>query len=204
MRLAKILLCVGLVLAPAARAGSLRDNAAYLDFQAMGFFDESDLSVNVNLDGSLLRLLASLGSHEDPDAAAVLGKLEAVQVRVLPLGGTERTDALLGKISELSRQMDKSGWDRIVQVRERDERVEVFLQHNDSVVSGLVVLAIQPNDEAVFVNLVGEIDLKQLGSIGRHIDFGSDKHIDLDSLSGIDKEMNRLRELRKKREADEN
>src|SRR6188768_3594881 len=80
MRFATVLLTGVLSFAAAAGATSLRDNPGYLDFQAMGFFNEDDLSVNVNLDGSLLSLLAAVGATEDRDAAEVLAKLDAVQV----------------------------------------------------------------------------------------------------------------------------
>jgi uncharacterized protein DUF4252 len=203
MRFATILLCGGLALASAAGAAGLRDNAAYLDFQAMGFFDESDLSVNVNVEAPLLRLLAALDGH-DREASEVLGKLDAVQVRVLPLSGEDRTADLLHKVDELSRKLDASGWDHIVRVRERNERVEVYLQHDGTAVSGLAVLAIDPQEEAVFVNLVGDIDLKHLGSIGRHLHIDSDAKTGLDSLSDIDKEIDRLKELRKQRSDTEN
>jgi hypothetical protein len=198
-----MLLCGGLALASAAGAASLRDNPAYLDFQAMGLFNEEDLSVNVNIEGSLLKLISALAGHEEPEAADVLGKLDAVQVRVLPLTDEERTEALLRKAGELSRQLGESGWDRIVRIRERDQRVEVYLQHNDTVVSGLAVLAIEPRDTAVFVNLVGEIDLKHIGSIGKRLRIDSDVKVDFESLSDIDKEMERLKKLRRQRSGED-
>jgi hypothetical protein len=45
--------------------------------------------------------------------------------------------------------------------------VEVFTQFskNGESLSGLVVMAVEENDEAVFVNIVGEIDPEQLGKL---------------------------------------
>ena len=199
MRFATVLMTGALSLAAAAGATDLRDNVGYLDFQAMGFFNEDDLSVNVNLDGSLLKLISAIGADDDQDAAELLAKLDAVQVRVLPLSDDARSADVLQKVSALSRQLGEAGWDRIIRVKERDQRVEIYLQHRDAVVSGLAVMAVEPDDEAVFINLVGEIDLKRIGAIGRKFHFGKDTTIDLDSLSDIDKEMERLKNLRDKR-----
>ena len=154
MRFATILLC-GASPGLGAGAAELRDNSAYLDFQAMGFFDESDIQRQREPRKTPApRLLAAL-DNDDHDSAEVLANLDAVQVRALPLSGEERTASLLRKVDDLSRKLGDAGWDRIVRVREHSQRVEIYLQHDDTTVSGLAVLAVQPDDEPVFVNLVG-------------------------------------------------
>jgi hypothetical protein len=37
-------------------------------------------------------------------------------------------------------------------------------------IAGLVVMAVEPGDEAAFVNIVGDIDPAQIGRLGRKFD----------------------------------
>jgi hypothetical protein len=53
----------------------------------------------------------------------------------------------------------------VVRVREGEERVDILLKlKNDSIV-GLVIFVVSPEGEAVFVNIVGELDPALLGRL---------------------------------------
>ena len=155
---------------PAQAQHDLTRQPGYLDLQSIeGWFD-TEPTLEVNVKGALLKLVAEASRREDPELADLLHKLQAVQVRGFSprsaqLGDVER------RVSELSRQLEQRGWDTVARVREHDEQVSMFVRTDGDLLAGLVVMVVSPGEnETVFVNIVGEIDPMQIGRIGRKFD----------------------------------
>jgi hypothetical protein len=82
---------------------------------------------------------------------------------------------------ETTKQLDEKGWERIVRVREDEENVDVYLRPSDDYESILgIVVMVASWDEAVFVNIVGEINPEDVSRLGEHFDIDEldDVHID--------------------------
>jgi hypothetical protein len=74
----------------------------------------------------------------------------------------------------------------MVRVQDQGEHVEVYTQFGDTgALTGLVVMALGKNQEAVFVNIVGTLDPEQLGKLSAkfnipkldEIDFGNKEKV---------------------------
>ncbi len=76
------------------------------------------------------------------------------------------------RTSEMSKRLKADGWETVVKVREDDEFVDMFLKTNGDVIEGMVVMVIDEDDEAVFVNIIGEIDPEQIGRLGNKFNVG--------------------------------
>jgi hypothetical protein len=79
----------------------------------------------------------------------------------------------MSRAETISNQLDKKGWERVVLVQQHDQNVRIYLKcQNKDTVQGLVVLAVDGNKQAVFVNIVGDIKPSQLSMLGDklHID----------------------------------
>jgi hypothetical protein len=150
----------------------------YVDFDALEIFADEDAKIEVYLKQPMLKLLSEFAKHEDPDLFEMFAKLKLVRVQVF-----EVTEELAIKFEERSsktiKALDKKGWEKIVRVREDDERVYVYLKPSDDYefIEGIVVLAIEDFEEAIFVNIVGEINPDDIGRLSGH--FGIEE---LDSI----------------------
>ena len=173
--LAGILLsiCLALTIPPPAQAGSNEDYTklpGYVDFgPALG---DMEASVEVYLKGSLLVLAREAVKDEDPELGELLSRIDYVHVQVFPMEGLS-TKKLMEKTGLVAKQLEKKGWELTVRVREDEEQVHVyFLPGKKDDIAGLVVMAVDEDDEAVFVNVVGNINPAEIGRIGRtfHID----------------------------------
>lgn len=127
--------------------------------------------VEVNVRGSLLRLVVEAARDEDPALAQMLSRLEAVQVRTYNLGAENRS-AVEREASRMGGELGRRGWERVVRVRDHNDNVDIFMSESNDVISGLVVMVLSGN-EATFVNIVGEIDPAEVGMIGRKFNIGS-------------------------------
>lgn len=156
----------------------------YVDFQAMKMFKGQEARVEVFLKEPMLKLVNKFVREEDPELHDVLSKLKLVRVQVFDIDPdmiarfTEVTDNVTG-------ELDKKGWERIVRVREDEDNVDVYLLPSESYESilGIVVMAAE-EDQAVFVNIVGEIRPEDVSRLGEHFDINeleiNDVHLDKD------------------------
>ena len=150
-------------------AQRLEDQPAYLSLKEMDLFPRDKLSVEVNLDGALLRMIAEATKLEDPEFSAVMSGLKSIQVQVLPLAGADE-GAVKSKIGRAVRWLEDHGWHSTVRVREQNQETYIYMKETDGNIAGLTLLSVEPGDEAVAINIVGRIDPAQIGRLGRTLD----------------------------------
>ena len=126
----------------------------------------------INVTSSLIGLVCSLVEHKDAELSQLLKGLHQVRVNVVGMNDENRAD-LEKRAEGICNQLDKKGWERVVRVQQQDKNVRVYLKtQNKDTVQGLVVMAVDGNKQAVFVNVVGDIKPSQLSFLGEklHID----------------------------------
>ena len=128
--------------------------------------------VEVNVTSSLISLATKFLEKDQPDVARVLKGLQLVHVNVIGLNDENRSDVET-RVQTIRKDLETKGWERIVKVQEKDQDVGVYLKtQNKETVQGLVVVIVDGDKEAVFVNVVGDIKPEQLSMLGEklHID----------------------------------
>ena len=151
----------------------------YVDFNLIEIFGDTEAKVEVSLKQPMLKLVSEFTKNEDPELFNILGKLAVVRVFVFE-ADDKFTDKFDNQSSKTIKMLDNKGWERVVRVREDNEHVYVYLKPSTKYdfIEGIVVLAIEDGDEAVFVNIAGEIHPDDVSTLGHH--FGID---DLDGIS---------------------
>ena len=128
--------------------------------------------VEVNITSSLISLATKFLEKDQPDVAQVLRGLQLVHVNVIAVDDQNRSD-IESRIATVRKDLEGKGWERIVSVQEKAQDVGVYLKtQNKDTVQGLVVVVKDGNNQAVFVNVVGDIKPEQLSMLGEklHID----------------------------------
>ena len=123
-------------------------------------------NVNITLDGPLLQLAGQFLNGKNGNEAEVkniVSKLRGIQVRSFEFKREhEYSDA---DIAELRTQL-KAPWARVIETREKNEHVEIFIRmEKEGGLGGLVIISAEPR-ELTIVNIDGAIDLKQLSTLG--------------------------------------
>jgi hypothetical protein len=156
-----------------AQSNALENHPGYVNLDVIPGRINLEPSIEVHIKGAILRLAASATEREDPELADMLLGLKAI--RVFGYNADFWTDDIASDLhvlaGEMAVQLDNSGWDVMVRVRERDERVHVYLKELDAIIQGMMVMVVD-SEEAVFVNITGTLDPAQIGRIGSrfHID----------------------------------
>jgi len=159
----------------------LKKLPGYVEFDAEAIFGNQEAKVEVYLKDPMLNLVIDFMGEDDEDLRDVLGKLKLIRVQVYDIDRTKAKE-LSAVAKTISQDLDKKGWERIVRVREDDERVDVYFKPSAEYewLDGIVVFVIGEDEEAVFVNVVGEIRPEDVGRLA--------DEFDIDYLSRDDEE----------------
>jgi hypothetical protein len=162
-----------LLVTAAARSEPLTDDPGYVNFDSLaGIYGEP--RVMINLGGSLLKFVGAM-EHGDPKTGEIMRNLRSVRVNVYDTAGD--SEPAESRMKEIKSALQSQQWEPIVQVREDGERVDIFVKPNGERIHGLTVMAVD-GQEAVFINILGDIDPARLGEVVRHLDVDVDVHLD--------------------------
>ncbi len=118
-------------------------------------------SVEVTLDGSLLRLAGKFLSDQDRDQAKakeLMAGLEAIYVRSFEFGADGAYD--MADVDAVRAQLRGPGWSRIIGVKSKrnGKDADVFLKTTENGrIGGIVVITAEPRKLTV-VNIAGTLD----------------------------------------------
>jgi hypothetical protein len=141
------------------------DDPGWVDLGALGL-GSGEATLEIFLEGPLIRMVAEAVRGEDARFADLLGKLRAVKVQVFSLEGADDA-ATVQRSDDTVRRLEGRGWKPVFRVREGGERVFLYLKENaGGTIDGVFVMAAQPGDSVTLVNIVGDFDPVELGRLG--------------------------------------
>ena len=157
-----------------AQEDALKGLPGYVDFgELQGVYGEP--KVMINLGGSILKFVGGM-RKDDPETKALLDKLKGVRINVYSVDGNP--DAALQKVGQVKNMLQGSSWEPIVQVNEEGEQAQIFVKFSGDIMEGLTVMAVD-DEEAVFINIIGQLDPAQLNQVMDNFDIDIDSHIEI-------------------------
>jgi hypothetical protein len=121
--------------------------------------------VDVTVDTAMLQLAAGFISSDKEKDAAIKGLLAGLKGVYVKSFEFERDGVYTEADVNAIREQLKAPWTRMVNVRSKVESVEVYIYREAEKSGGLAVVVVEPRELTV-VNIVGPIDLTQLGALG--------------------------------------
>ena len=172
---ALIFLTFSLFIGSTAFANDITQERGYVDFANLNSV-YGEPKVMVNLNKTMLGFISKI-NMSDPEASELISKLKGVHVQIYNI--TENDQPALDLIAKISKDIKTKDWLPIVSVNEKDEKVRIFTKITDDVMDGLVVMIINNSDsrearEAVFINIVGEIDPAQINKVTESLNINVD------------------------------
>jgi hypothetical protein len=170
------LLLIGMIsmlaLPAMAQEDALKDFPGYVDFGELNsMFGEP--SVQIAVGGALLGFVSALSAEENPEAAELFKRLHGVRVSVFE--NPSVTEATVDYVKAISSKITEQGWESVVTVNSDDEQVRIFMKFNGENVEGITVMALE-EDEAVFVNVIGDLKPDELGKVMDNFDIDMGNH----------------------------
>ena len=161
----------------------LRREPGYVDFGDLWRYSDGDEEMEIHLTQPLLGVVGAFVKGEDPELAELIRNLHLVKVNGFSFGRSDEDD-VRDMMDDTASTLRGEGWDNIVKVRERGERVNVFVKfegdqrtQENTFLSGLTVLVYE-EDKATFVNVVGRFRLEDIAKVGQHFEIPSSQDWD--------------------------
>lgn len=163
-----------------ALPGFAAQNPGEVDFGAMPSAKGRQF-VEINLQANLISLAAKIVTKQEPEVAELLRGIKQVRVNVVGLDESNR-GTIDQKMQAVRTDLESRGWTQVVTVREENgENVNVHIKTGENdVIQGLVVTVIDNEKEAVFVNIVGNIDPDKIAEIANRFDIEPLKKLHLE------------------------
>jgi hypothetical protein len=157
---------LGLLLALSVHAET--NSGGYVDLGQFSPPKSGGEFVEVNLKGNLLALATRVAKTQEPEVAQLLEGIESIRVNVIGLNDENRTE-IQGRVTSLRTDLGTQGWERVVTVQEEGQDVGVYLKaKGQDAIAGLVVTVLDGKNQAVFVNVVGDIKPEKIAELGEH------------------------------------
>lgn len=159
----------------AAQEDALKDLPGYVSFGELSSV-YGEPKVMINIGGTILRFVGA-AAKDDPEAQAILQNLKGVRINVYATGGD--STAALEQVTRVKGMLKGGGWEPIVQVNEDGEQAQIFMKIAGDKMEGLTVMAVD-DEEAVFINIIGQLDPAQLSAVMDNFDIDIDDHLEID------------------------
>jgi len=167
------LFCALLSLPAIAQEDELKDLPGYVDFGDLSSM-YGEPKIIINLGGTMLNFVGMMSSSESPETADLISKLKGVRVMIYAI--EEKAEAAKSQFSEVKSKLKSSGWEPIVQVNEDDEQVLIYIKMAGDNMEGMTVMVVD-EEEAVFVNVIGQLNPAELGKVMEALDMDMDLDI---------------------------
>ena len=138
-----------------------RSDPGYADLASPGVWD-TDRQISISIGPTLLRF-AARHIEEDPETKALLRSLEGVRIRVYEIDGD--ASRVAGRMDMMQQDLNEDGWERVMTVREREERTHMMLKTIGGQVHGLTLLTSDGYSEAVVINVIGDIQPEMFSDV---------------------------------------
>lgn len=136
-------------------ASGLHNHAGYANLESP-YWWQADSDVNLSL-GPLAIGTArwAIDADQDPELDRLLEDVDGVRISVYNID--DNAQVFIDNFAESKANLQKSGWQNVVRVKdENDDYSLMFIKSTGDMINGLVVLSLS-DDEAIFVNLIGNI-----------------------------------------------
>lgn len=167
----RIVLILALILVPVAHSlraqPAIEQDPGYIEFAQLDELFDAVPEIEANIHGAILKMVAEAAELEDPELAQLLRQVRGVYVRVFALGNLD-LETVRNYKETVGRRLERNDWETVIAVLNNDEDVNMYVRMVNEEIVGMVVMSINHmDDETAFLNIVGDIDPEQIGSIGQ-------------------------------------
>lgn len=149
----------------------------YFDFSKLISMKSGDLVTEIYLEEPMLKMLAKMSESKEESLSAAVSALKLIYVNEFMIDKNQK-DKFESTVESIDKELQSQKWDRIIRTKRTENLANVYVKKvaNDEFV-GLIVIALDKEGKATFVNIVGKVDLETIGKVSKefHIPHLDDK-----------------------------
>ncbi len=148
-------------------SAALAGEPGFVDVTKLDIYDrEEDLTVEVNIQGPLVQFVAEAAKAADPELSSALAKIKSVVFQLYKPKATDLAE-IRKRVAKNASLLESRGWQRVVWLRDGDTIHYIYLKSAGNRIQGLTALFVDADHQFGFINIAGEVDPAQIGSIGQ-------------------------------------
>jgi len=154
-------------------AGGLHNHSGYANLESP-YWWQADSELNLSL-GPLAIGTARWAIDDDPQLDALFDDVDGIRISVNKI--EDNTEIFLDDFAASKKNLLADGWQNFIRVKDDDDEgfSLMFVKSNGDVIDGLVVLAMSDN-EAVFINIIGNIHPDSFDTVMAQVYKDNDKN----------------------------
>lgn len=160
----------------------LTNHPGYVDLSGIEIPKGAGEVTEVNIGPDLFRMIRGFAG-DDSESEMPFGAdgMFSIVVKSFDID-EEHSDKVKEEMAKIEKKLQRENWATIVRVKSGDEttNVSVKFEKKTKKTLGLLIMSLEPGNEAAFVNIVGSIPLEALGEMGVNMNENA-----LDSLKQV-------------------
>jgi len=150
---------------PDPEATPLLEHPGYVAFATDGLFSKRAIKVHISIKDAMLRLVAAATRESEPDLAAMIGGLRAIEVVVYRVDEGEGRDRVHEVIETTAARLKNAGWEPAIDIRLEGSGGFLYFRFGSGEHPVGLAGIFLDGAECVFLNIVGTIDPELLGRL---------------------------------------
>ena len=167
----QLVFLIALIMALAAPVMAARasDKPGYVDLDFIEIPEDADTIQDIDLGAVLKDVAREAKENDDLAIAELLAMVHHLRMRSFSVESDSENDARQ-YVKKVAATLKDDDWDTLMRFKDGDESTTISTKyHNDNMV-GLMVVVFSPDDEAMFINVVGDLDLGKLMRLATDLD----------------------------------
>jgi hypothetical protein len=153
------------------------NDPGYVNFGDLSKYMTGDNVTEVTIGSNLLQMVGKMANDSsNPKLKGLLNGLKLVEVRSFDADSKDVGD-IREKINSIDQTLISKNWNRIVKVSEKKNgeytNIYVKASPDNNSFQGLAITSIDDSNKVTFVNIVGNINVNDLGELGHEFNIPS-------------------------------
>ena len=144
-----------------AQADKLEREPGYYDLDWIEIPDGADEVQDIDLSAILKSVAKDAQENGDDNLAEILKMVRSIRVKGFSMDDAD-AEQVTRDVDKVVKDLKKKDWKRLVYMKDKEEMLSISTKHDGEDLVGLMVVAYQPGEEALFANVVGDLDLPTL------------------------------------------
>jgi hypothetical protein len=172
------LICFGM----AAAQEDITKHPGYIDLSGIQIPNGTGEVTEVTLGPEIFNMFRNWGDEDEgKENPFQKGGLFSINVKTFEID-SEVTSNIQEEMTKIEKKLQKENWTPIVRVKSGEERTNISIKFDkgNQKTLGLLIMSVEPGQEASFVNIVGSVPLEALSNMGVDMDASA-----MDSLKQV-------------------
>ncbi len=154
----------------------------YFNFGDFSMIKNNEPITEITIEEPLLKMVAKMAGEKNPGLADLISSIKLIKASEYEVTISNK-EQLADKIETLDKELASKKWERIVKTKSKSSYANIYVKSDgNNGYAGLVITAIEKDNKASFVNIVGNIDLATIGKLSEKFNLPA-----MDSLKHKDK-----------------